>query len=395
MTPVAVLASAATVSFGVSAAQAGKHRGPVLHVQAPAPGHVTIMLANLAVTKTRAAHQQVRFTSPRLLPPSTRVLTVSRLSGSEAKRKLSIVVIAIDQAHGSSAPPSTSRKPVEPLTFAQLLSREVTRTLVAPGRTFLADIVEKKTLQDRLWEAVNADLAQPYQLKPLMPQVRKLFSIGPGGELPRGTKTNHYDDGHAFGWKVNSKSDERDFWKGFAKSAPLSDLLDDIESRIGADINGDGKVATGGTTPQCMRAALRADCPPTSGAVTGSGSLSRDSSCAGDPQCNQLDFQVSFNTPFSQFKVVLPPNYVGGGENAFVNGNQAGYCSYGMTTTRADTIFCTMSTTEPAGTQVTFTTGTAYDSAAGTVTQPLPSGSGADLYLLQPKSAGPFRMSGP
>jgi len=57
--------------------------------------------------------------------------------------------------------------------------------------------------------------------------------------------TGHYDDGHAFGWKVRSHADQHDVWRTLATAAfdgQWDGVVVAIETRAGTDLNGDGVV---------------------------------------------------------------------------------------------------------------------------------------------------------
>lgn len=60
--------------------------------------------------------------------------------------------------------------------------------------------------------------------------------------------TGHYDDGHSFGWKPAGTAKAIDTWLHLsADNAPYEELIEKIERNLAADLDGDGKVARGGS----------------------------------------------------------------------------------------------------------------------------------------------------
>ena len=120
-------------------------------------------------------------------------------------------------------------------------------------------------------------------------------------------------------------------------------------------------------------------------APAGSGRIERI--CQG---CNGLNGYVTFDQPFTSFKVVLPAGWEGAGSEARTAEKGVGQCQVATTNTNRDSIICTITEPQPAGTEVTF----GFAGIHNGQFDDYPSGAGADLYHLDP-ATGPFRMTGP
>jgi hypothetical protein len=56
-------------------------------------------------------------------------------------------------------------------------------------------------------------------------------------------ETGHYDDGHSFGWNRSGTEAAIGNWQRLSENgAPYAELVTEVESRLGADLDGDGEV---------------------------------------------------------------------------------------------------------------------------------------------------------
>ena len=125
------------------------------------------------------------------------------------------------------------------------------------------------------------------------------------------------------------------------------------------------------------------------GLPIGSGRLERD--CSGDPDCAYLNAFVKSTQRLSGVSLEPPAGYsVGGAGGAYVGANQIGSCSH--TGAGGKRLNCTF-TEQAAGTEIRLVWVT--NDEVGSMPRRLPDGAGSDLYLVSPRAAGPFGLTGP
>jgi hypothetical protein len=101
-----------------------------------------------------------------------------------------------------------------------------------------------------------------------------------------------------------------------------------------------------------------------------------------------LNAFVKSDQPLRGFKVVVPTGYgVIGAGGAYVGVDQVGSC-----TANTNTLACSF-TEQPARTEVRAVLVTGDEGQ--TMYKRLPDGAGSTLYLVSPRAAGPFSLTGP
>lgn len=149
------------------------------------------------------------------------------------------------------------------LTFVTLVLRaEAARAQKAPHETvdpvegfqmalFFAQAGIGPSLQTGIYDtAEDRPTRPPKDLVGLLNRGGVLLAFGaPDGDLGENEiDTGHYDDGHSFGWKPAGTAKAIDTWLHLsADNAPYEKLIEKIERNLSADLDGDGKVARGGS----------------------------------------------------------------------------------------------------------------------------------------------------
>ena len=252
--------------LAVPAAGAKPSRSLRFPLRLPTPGHVTLQTLSVKVKGGGPAPPALVLPNAKRLPPSIRVLWARRTTRKAKQRTYSLAVLVLNQKGGASrwlAPFAVARAAAEEqrdvigqIILAWVLKYnpdpvpQYTAFSIPPG--FRGNGVAVKGDSVTNIDAASAKTADKITGTPAMEYL---------GELTTGTApdvdTGYYDDGHAFGWKVQTKADERIVWKNLLHhliSQESGSLVDQVEADIRADLDADGVIGplsapgSGGTT---------------------------------------------------------------------------------------------------------------------------------------------------
>jgi len=261
---VAVLAILATV---VPTTQAAKRS--TLKVALPSPGHVTVAAVSVKVKAGRPAglarHFRVGVKRLRSLPPSVRVLTAQRFIRQKHGGIYGVAVLVVNRAGATAGGASAGARSADRPTFLDILFENQDQC-DSCGYRFSEDdlsgglcracLLRKAIAQAEA--AKNADLLPPASLKPVDDVLKLTFTTHGDSDSVFGDPatgrppdpsldTGHYDDGHAFGWNIKTKSDvidaEHQAIEDILEDQPQK-LLGDLEVAAGVDLNGSGQQVT-------------------------------------------------------------------------------------------------------------------------------------------------------
>jgi hypothetical protein len=253
-----------------AAAQAAKP--PVMNVLLPDPGHVTAAVAAVKVTAGRpkrlVRHVRVGIKRRASLPASVKVLTVQRFIRSKHGGTYVAAVFVVNRA-GAAAADAHARTADEP-TFLDLLfgSPSSCSRCGAIGNPDYFDHgmcvdCQLKSLQSAAAQAKNVDLL-PTPPKLLVDLFRRDLTDGGDsnsvfGDPSKGKPpdpnldTGHYDDGHAFGWNVKTKSEviqvEHHVVDDIIEGQPQN-IVPHLEVASATDLNGNGQIDQPGSGQQ-------------------------------------------------------------------------------------------------------------------------------------------------
>lgn len=396
MAPAILAALAVALAFGM----AGRaDAAPKMGVVVPDPGHVSFAVSATEVRADKAAQLPKRvklgFRKASKLPESVRVVWATRVLRKGRRATYATAVLILNQASTAARP---GKGPHDTGDFIRLLyDMFVTDSgqcdgcrQLFPGDELHDGVCDSCHTVTRLMYA--NPLVDEGSSRPMRKKLTDLFEgVKEGQDLifegsPQddpSLETGHYDDGHAFGWGVKTKRDERDLLDEAAdailRRKTHAAYLEGLEAVIHRDLNGDGVVGSG---------------------QDGSGSFTRHPQCefVADPSsCTYLKAAVSFKSSFQAFQIEIPGYRVQPGELTGVfneGGAEIGSCSPFEPTV----VHCNLDFALGDGAVVT----TQVEPA--TAAQPegvrLPDGTGGQLFKASPspnvdRLSGPFPMFGP
>jgi hypothetical protein len=299
----AVAAAIVALAFFALAVPAGARSRPVgLRMFLPAPGHITLESISATVKHPSARQRRLGLLSPsfpgvRSLPPSVRILYLRRTFRTQGSVKTVVLFLVINRAPPEGptrAAPDCSgggsplAGPVRHRNYG--LIDLGANTPIAP---YLSCDEREKSVTAHV--AGNADLAKGFQVKSAQWPLNDLFSgrsYPPQAPTPSqinkdlsdpNLDTGHYDDGHAFGWKVQTK----DVWVTlstlFFDKKP-AESVDGIENFVHTDLNADGKTGTGSGTG-------------TGGSCSGTGTTGSQTFTEPSPQIGTKDYDFTTVIP--------------------------------------------------------------------------------------------------
>jgi hypothetical protein len=249
----------AVVSAGAVSADARSRARPVnpaFRLTLPAPGHITVSTIEMKVTgkRHRALPARLRLRPQKLasLPPSVRILYAQRTLRKKRSTTYRVALLAVNVAARkavASAPGEEPRgKDLVNLPRPNTLSM-VGTLLLFMGSPVAADFMtqdEEKAELERhealILSALTADIADmlpPANAKKVTDEVKSVLDPNGDGVVDPKLETGHYDDGHAFGWSVKTKQDEKKTW-GELFNANLDQYIATLEDGFQYDIDGDG-----------------------------------------------------------------------------------------------------------------------------------------------------------
>lgn len=261
---VAVLAISAAVAPGAQAAKRS-----TLKLALPSPGHVTVAAVAVKVKAGRpgrlARHFRVAVKRLGSLPPSVKVLTAQRFIRQKHGGIYGAAVIVVNRAGAAAGGAGAGAHSAERPTFLDILFENQDQC-DSCGYRFSEDDLSGGLCHGCLFaramaqsaQAKNADLLPPPSLKPESDVLKltftkhgdtdSIFGDPASGKPPDPSlDTGHYDDGHAFGWNIKSKSDvidaEHEAIEDILEGQPRK-ILDDLELAAGTDLTGSGQQVT-------------------------------------------------------------------------------------------------------------------------------------------------------
>jgi hypothetical protein len=225
-----------------------------LKVSVPAPGHVSIDIVKRTVTgPARGLPKRLTLRPQKLraLPSSVRILYAQRTIHRKRSTIYELVLVTVSVAKPAANAARVTDGERELNGIAAFLmfmgspnaaieyQRAVDRGELAPFQVF-----------DTHQHAANADLfTRVKDSDNLTDTFNGIVDPNRDGRVDPGLDTGHYDDGHAFGWNVKSKADEKKTFRDLLNDN-LSDYILQLEDSFKYDIDGDGTVEKPGQAGQ-------------------------------------------------------------------------------------------------------------------------------------------------
>jgi hypothetical protein len=231
VTVLASLVAALALAPAADAAQS-------IHIGVPAPGHISLNVVKVTVKgKHRGMPKRLKLRPQKLkaLPSSVRVMYVRRTIHRKRSTTYWLTLLTVNVATPAATSAQTPVQINDGLTFLIFLgspdaaAKYQHREEVAPPATI-----------DQ-WGANNADRFNPGELTALMSGLRATVDYDGDGKPDEDLDTGHYDDGHAFGWNIKSKADEKKTWGELVKES-VDEYIAQLEDSFRYDVDGDGTI---------------------------------------------------------------------------------------------------------------------------------------------------------
>jgi hypothetical protein len=267
----------------VGAADASAARKKTLRIFRPGPGNVTVQVVSVRVTGSHLSRLPKRlglkFIRPASIPSSVRILTAQRTVRTRKAVRYGLMIVSVERAapkaRAAQRPPDAAEE--TSLLFAgkgqkgRCLDNVATFCLFM-GAPVAADFIVEDDLayenaqEERLnrktqayvMDAIYANKAAAEKTAQKvgdlfggLPENGGLTFEKPKGQLDPQIDTGHYDDGHAFGWKINTKAEEHSAWGDLLRKTvdqDFRDMLAVLETHGGTDLNGNGVIESPGQT---------------------------------------------------------------------------------------------------------------------------------------------------
>jgi hypothetical protein len=262
--------ASATSDAGVRAVSSARAAPHGLRLTLSAPGHISIETFELTVSfkgKRPALPARLRLLPQRLgrLPASVRILYATRTIRKKRSTTYLLAQVAVNavtkQAPAQARAAGPGSEPAEGQLLGgggkgMRLSDDATLALfygapvgvLAVLRQEERDYEDEADAQSKAVLTAQADLATKAAAKATLAALSAVTDPNGDGKLDPGLDTGNYDDGHAFGWKVDTKAEELNVWNDLTKATTLGDFIATLENDLGADINGNGVLDEPGTT---------------------------------------------------------------------------------------------------------------------------------------------------
>ena len=233
-----VLILATAMAIGASGSAPAATKPIKIRLKVPAPGGVTLGVAGRSAP-AGPRKRAVRLVVRRSLPPSVRILAITRRFRSNGRRRVASMILIVNRK--TAAAPR--RAPSEEVGLTGNPFAYMAYLVTGIDATEAPDFIERNPSSAVLENAQNAT---PVQEQKLAKSAHDLFS-GKANENNRvdfgslNVETGHYDDGHAFGWNVS----ERKLWNDVLSDVTnrnLDRLVADIENDADVDLDGNSKV---------------------------------------------------------------------------------------------------------------------------------------------------------
>lgn len=260
MVSVALVAGLGFAALSSPSAPAAKRspRAPKLTIALPSAGHISVTALRVTLRARRGRtlpRRRLAFRAPRArsLPPSVRLLSLTRSVRTRRSVRHLALVLAIRKkraaASGAVAAQNEGKRGFVALSFETGLSgvtecrgcEDLSRDLGPTG--FCRGCTEGAEIQATL----DADKERSRDLFELVKQLEDDWPAKAAQDPS--LDTGHYDDGHAFGWKVRGERAEAKVMvdlvadlKAFEDERTLRAALQHLEANIGVDVDGDGSV---------------------------------------------------------------------------------------------------------------------------------------------------------
>lgn len=285
MIRLALVAVALSVAWLAVPAQAGAAHGskPSLRVPLPAAGHIGIELLEIKATGRRRnklpARLRLKAKNAAALPPSVRVLYARRKIRHKRSTSYALLLLSVNAAAPKAAAAGRARTAGDDnggklLDTGQKPKQDDLTAYAYMALLFgspaAAQYIQQEEEARQKAEALGLDYdaaayddidLAPGPVKDANADLTKLFSGGTAGPLVFGNgsadptlDTGHFDDGHAFGWKVTSEQDELKVFSDLSGvlQGQYAQVIADLERDMAADINGDGAIAAPVTPGQSI-----------------------------------------------------------------------------------------------------------------------------------------------
>lgn len=221
-----------------------------LSVSVPSPGHISIDVVKRTVTgPARGLPKRLTLRPQKLrsLPPSVRVLYAQRTVRRRHATIYELVLITVNVAKpAASAARATETKELNGIAAFLLFMGSPNAAIEyqkAVDKGEFAGLV----VTDARRGASNADLfTRVADGENLTGFVGGIVDPNGDGKADPGLDTGHYDDGHAFGWGIRSKADEKRTFRELLNDN-LSEYILQLEDSFEYDIDGDGAIEKPGS----------------------------------------------------------------------------------------------------------------------------------------------------
>jgi hypothetical protein len=264
---VVVLVLLASSADGAHAAK--RHE---LSLFAPDPGHVTVEAVELKVTGKPARklprHVRIGFVKRGSLPPSLRVLTVTRAFKSGKGMTYAAAIIAVNRAGaaGARAAADDDEPTLLDLVFDKRRStcQNCGHTLTPGEYDFNGGFCPCRMRARKVQQATAVNVDAGASSGKLHDLFKADFSRGgdtvqvfgdpqSGKSADPSLDTGHYDDGHAFGWNIKTKPEiiqvEHHVIDDIIEGQQPN-IVPELEVAGNVDLNGNGKIDQPGSGQQ-------------------------------------------------------------------------------------------------------------------------------------------------
>lgn len=244
----ACLLCVAFVTLAAAAPATAKTPSIALRLAQPTPGHITVAVHTLTVPGRHRKAPRLAPQKLRSMPRSVRVLYARRVIRKARSTTFAMVLIAVNAAAPAAQSADNDDEAGHLISGGKVrkLTEAETVLLFMGGPVSLPALFEDDQRQEdaaeRAVQVTQADALSDAAAKARAGAlVKSVVDPNGDGKADSGLDTGHYDDGHAFGWAIKSKADEKKTWAELTKES-LDQYILQLEDSFKYDIDGDGTI---------------------------------------------------------------------------------------------------------------------------------------------------------